>query len=105
LSNGVRAICVLAVPIVSFIALNISIRRNWSLVPDVPIIGLALEWIVKGVMFATFFPLLIFTTMRAGARPWRHWWSALLGGVAATAIAAGATWLVIVLTLILAERK
>jgi hypothetical protein len=47
---------------------------------------LVIPLIVIGVLFVVFVPLLILAVVRCVFKPWKHWWSALLGGIGATGI-------------------
>jgi hypothetical protein len=68
-------------------------------------LDLFVRWFLVGGLAIVFTPFLIWAAVRSALRPWRTWWSAVLGGAAATAAAYALGIFVILLLVVLGSRK
>jgi hypothetical protein len=66
-------------------------------------LDIIVAWFIKGALALIFIPFLLWAAVRSAATRWQHWWSALLGGIAATAAAYALGLFVILLLLAIAK--
>jgi hypothetical protein len=80
-----RVVLSLIVPILALLALRNYVKSTWSSIPaHGTVLDLVAGWYFKGAVVLICTPFLIWAAVRSATRPWRYWWSALLGGAGAT---------------------